>query len=262
MQQIEVLNPDAPKHGNDDQQQGSSSNTAAGSDDDDDEGIPDITASAAAFSEIGIRQYDKSWEFIQRDPSVLVESTTDSLLAEAFEAELKGDKTRAKRCIHQGLLVQYCRKLGRDGVRLFFQRMQQGGPKAESVFQTDVEDTYARIEKRVGELKKEGATGGERETIQLVAEDPSVEIGFNVPDGPPPENLVLEGEGVEDMNIDEVRAFLQQKWELWESFPQQLKEAMKSENLEAVNKVLDKMSVEEGEEVVEKMQVGGMLSFR
>jgi cell division cycle protein 37 len=52
----------------------------------------------------------------------LTETTHDSLLAEAFEAERRGDKALAKRCVHQSLLVNYCRQLGRDGVGLFFQK--------------------------------------------------------------------------------------------------------------------------------------------
>lgn len=138
-------------------------------------------------------------------------------------------------------------------------RMQQSGPKAEAVFQNDVNDTYARIEKRVAEIKTENSV--DRETIQLVAEDPSTEIGFNIPDGPPPENLVLEGEGTENLDVEEVKKFLQLKWELYESFPDTLKKAMQTESLVEVNKVLEKMSVEDAEEIVQKMQDGGMLRF-
>jgi cell division cycle protein 37 len=232
------------------------------------EGIPDLTPSGLAFSQIGVREYLKSLEFIQRDPSVLAESTTDSLLGEAFESCLKGESRRAFQCVHQGLMIQYCRKLGRDGVRLFFDRMINGGPKAEAVFQDDVKQTYERIVNRVGEIQADMAkNGAERETIQLMAEDPSTSIGFNIPDGPPPENLVVEGFESDDPeagqpNIEDIRAFLQMKWDLFEAFPQDLKDAMKSESLEAVNKVLEKMDVQEAEKIVNDMQEGGMLSFR
>lgn len=53
---------------------------------------------------------------------MLTEATHDSLLAEAFEAERKGDKALAKRAVHQALLINYCRQLGKDGVGLFFQK--------------------------------------------------------------------------------------------------------------------------------------------
>lgn len=53
---------------------------------------------------------------------MLTEATHDAMLLEAFEAERRGDKALAKRCVHQSLLINYCRELGRDGVGLFFQR--------------------------------------------------------------------------------------------------------------------------------------------
>jgi cell division cycle protein 37 len=142
--------------------------------------------------------------------------------------------------------------------------MQQAGPKAEAVFQNDVNDTYARMEKRCAEIKKEAEASGDvdREQIQLVAEDPSTTIGFNIPDGPPPENLVLEGEGVQDLDVNEVKAFLQRKWDIFQSFSEEMKTALKTEKLDEVNKVLGKLSVAEAERVVELMQEGGMLSFR
>lgn len=232
------------------------------------EGIPELTPSGRAFAQIGPREWHKSLEFIQRDPSVLAESTTDSLLGEAFEAGLKGDTKRTMQCCHQGLMIQYCRKLGRDGVRLFFDRMINGGPKAEQVFLTDVQQTYERILKRAAEIQADmNKNGTERETIQLVAEDPSTSIGFNIPEGPPPENLVIEGFESDDPeagqpNIEDIRAFLQLKWDLFNTFPQDLKDAMKTESLDAVNKVLEKMDVQQAEKIVNDMQEGGMLSFR
>jgi cell division cycle protein 37 len=90
--------------------------------DDDDVEFGPLTPSMRQFSQIPVGDFQKSYSFIQKDSSVLTETTHDSLLGEAFEAERKGDKAHAKRCVHQALLVNYCRKLGRDGVGLFFQK--------------------------------------------------------------------------------------------------------------------------------------------
>ena len=81
-----------------------------------------LTPSARAFAQIPLGGFEKSFQFIQKDSSVLTEKTHDSLLAEAFDAERRGEKDLAKRCVHQSLLVNYCRQLGRDGVGLFFQK--------------------------------------------------------------------------------------------------------------------------------------------
>jgi cell division cycle protein 37 len=111
------------------------------------------------------------------------------------------------------------------------------------------------------EMMAEEPEPEEREQIQLVAEDPSLTISFNLPDGPPPADLRLEGPGTEEMDVEVVREFLQRKWDIFESFKPELKQALKTEKLDEVNKVLARMKVPEAEEVVEKMQEGGMLSF-
>ena len=132
-------------------------------------------------------------------------------------------------------------------------------PKSIGMFNQDFEQTYARIATRTKEMIAEEAQ--EREQIQLVAEDPNMTIGFNIPDGPPPADLRIEGEGAEELDMDQVRAFLERKWEIFQGFTPALQAALKTENLDEVNKVLGGMKVADAEEVVELMQEGGMLSF-
>jgi cell division cycle protein 37 len=214
------------------------------------------------FVNIPMGAFDQSFKFIQNDSSVLTEKAHNAVLFEAFEAERKGDKDLARRCVHQSLIINYCRELGRDGVGLFFQRMISHNPKSLKMFADDFSRTYGHIERRSVELAKEAEEEhGDREQIQLVAEDPNMKIGFNLPDGPPPADLRVEGEGAEELDMEQVRAFLQHKWELFEAFPAPLKAALQSEKLDEVNKVLGKMSVADAEDVVEKLQEGGMLSF-
>lgn len=90
--------------------------------DDEDGELPVATPVALAFLSVPYLDFDKAFEFVQRNPTVMFESTTDALLLEAFNAEIAGDKKKARICVEKGLLVQFCRKLGKDGVRLFFQR--------------------------------------------------------------------------------------------------------------------------------------------
>lgn len=137
---------------------------------------------------------------------------------------------------------------------------------ALQVFQNDVEQTYSRIATRSKEMKAEREaaginSSGEREQIQLVAQDPNTTITFEVPDGPPPETITLEGEGSESMDPEKVREFLQKRWDIFESFPKNLKKALQSKSLEEVNRVLGRMAVEEGEETVQKLDEAGILSF-
>lgn len=66
--------------------------------------------------------FEGLYKFIQQDNSVLTEKAHDAILLEAFEAERKGNKDLARRCVHQSLIINYCRELGRDGVGRFFQK--------------------------------------------------------------------------------------------------------------------------------------------
>jgi cell division cycle protein 37 len=138
--------------------------------------------------------------------------------------------------------------------------MVSGDKRAQVVFVKDVEDTYSHLVTRVLASQSEASPGG-AEQIQLVPENPSQTISFNVPDGPPPENITLEGPGTEDMDVEEVKKALQLRWDVFDGFSEDLKDALKSGGLDAVNKCLGDMSVDTAEEVVRLLVVGGILSF-
>lgn len=137
--------------------------------------------------------------------------------------------------------------------------MMTGDKRAEKVFVDDVESTYSHLVTRVEATAAESQAGAEQ--IQLVPENPSQTISFNVPSGPPPENLVLEGPGTEGMDIEKVREALQYRWEVFDGFPEPLQEALKDGSLEKVNAVLGGMEVEEAELVVSHLDLAGILSF-
>lgn len=140
--------------------------------------------------------------------------------------------------------------------------MINADPRAVMVFMKDVDDTYNHIVTRVKINKEEEeALGQGAEQIQLVPENPDAEISFIVPDGPPPENIKLEGPGTEGMNVEDVKKALQMQWDVFEGFEEDMKVALKSQKLEAVNKVLGSMTVEEAERVVQLLQISGILSF-
>lgn len=110
----EVLNPAAssshavPPPAADDEQQ--------------DQDLPELTPSLTRFSHLPLWDYAQSFAFIQDNRDVVVPGASDALLVTAFQAETDGQRKYAKQCVHQSLLLQYCNKLGRDGVRIFFQK--------------------------------------------------------------------------------------------------------------------------------------------
>lgn len=213
-------------------------------DDEDDENI-EPTALGKAFAKIKMGDYKKCLQFISENRDVVKERETDGLLVEAFNAQMDGKPEYAKNCVHQALLLQYCRSLGRDGVGLFFKRITTSGHQAQKVFLDDVNDTYARIRSRTAEIAKDRAANPkttETEQIQLHAVDPNTSIHINIPPASPTEEVEVKARGIFD------------------TFPPGLQRALESGELDRVNEVLGKMSVEEAEEVVEKLGEGGMLS--
>lgn len=138
--------------------------------------------------------------------------------------------------------------------------MSQTNGKAAVVYFNDVLSTYTRIVERCKALQSESASGGE-EQIQLVAEDPNTVISFEVPEGPPPEHIELDEELGQKMDAEQVRQLLQQRWDLYQELPQELRTALESKSLDEVNKVLGSMKVDEAEEAVGKLDQAGILNF-
>jgi cell division cycle protein 37 len=227
------------------------SHPSPSADDDED----DIAASplAQSFAKIKAGDWYASLQFLMAHPEVMQEKETDGLLVEAFNSEMDGKPKHARQCVHAGLLLQYCRQLGgRQGVEMFFKRIQSKDHQASKMFNDDVDGTYNRIRTRAAEILKERAenpAGEGVEQIQLHAVDPNTTINIQVP---PKESTATD---------PEERAIEEQARQIFDTFPPGLQRALESGKLEEVNKVLAKMSVEEAEEIVEKLSMGGMLSM-
>jgi len=88
-----------------------------------------MTLSLTEFSKIPLNKYrltenyEASYKFLQHDRGIFTEGAVDALLLEAFHAETNGKKQYAEQCVHQGLMIQYCEKLGRDGIGMFFKKL-------------------------------------------------------------------------------------------------------------------------------------------
>lgn len=111
--QVELLNPGAGTQ---------SSSKLAENDDDDDPANVEISELGKQFARLRPNDYSAYLQFIGAHPEIVAEKETDGLLVEAFNAQIKGEEDYARQCVHQGLLLQYCRSLGPDGIKLFFSR--------------------------------------------------------------------------------------------------------------------------------------------
>ncbi|KAE8454175.1 hypothetical protein EG329_005100 [Mollisiaceae sp. DMI_Dod_QoI] len=253
VQAVEVLNPHVLGAQDKDKEQSSGADADVDEPsplegNDDDEVEAEATELGKKFALIKAGDYRTCLQFISENPQVVAERETDGLLVMAFQSCIGGNDDFARQCVHNGLLLQYCRALGRDGVGLFFKRITTPGHQAQKVFFDDVNSTFARIRSRAKEIEKqrlqeeaEGAGGVEQ--IQLHAVDPGTTINIKIP----PES---------SQDPEEIKAR-----ELFNAFPPGLQRALESGSLDEVNKVLGKMSVEEAEEVVGQLGEGGMLSL-
>jgi cell division cycle protein 37 len=118
---VELLNPHAAGQEDDSSGLGSNAEGAEASGDIDEEHI-EPTKLGKEFAKIKIGEYKACLQFISEHPTVVAERETDGLLIEAFNSQIEEKDEYARQCVHQALLLQYCRQLGRDGVGLFFKR--------------------------------------------------------------------------------------------------------------------------------------------
>ncbi|KAI1337753.1 Cdc37 N terminal kinase binding-domain-containing protein [Xylariaceae sp. FL0016] len=234
---LELLNPNYSAS----QPEESKSGTAAGDDDE-----LEASADGRKFANIKAADYRESHAFITSHPTILSERETDGILVMAFDAQLEDKDEVARNCVHQALLLQYCRSLGKDGVALFFKRVTTKGHQAQEVFYKDVQDTFYRIKNRAREINANRAAGGESgdvEQIQLHAVEPGTEIKIRIP----PANAEDEAE--------------KRGREIFEGFTGDMKKALESGSLDKVNEVLGRMKVPEAEDVVGLLGEAGILSL-
>lgn len=107
-------------------------------------------------------------------------------------------------------------------------------------------ETYNKIKTRAAELAKDSSASNDPagvEQIQLHAVEPGTKITINIP----------RSESTEQVEIEARKVF--------ESFSKDMQKALESESLDEVNKVLGKLSVEDAEDVVQKLGDSGMLSL-
>ncbi|KAG9253304.1 uncharacterized protein F5Z01DRAFT_161898 [Emericellopsis atlantica] len=214
--------------------------------DDGEEEEMEASPDAKKFAQFKTNDFRGSAQFISEHPHILKESETDGLMVLAFDAALEMKDEYARQCVHQALLLQYCRQLGRDGVSLFFKRITTKDHQAQQMFYKDVQDTYMRIRNRAREIVRERTLEEQQggvEQIQLHAMDEGTVINIRIPE--------------KDSQDDEE----QRARKIFEGFSAEMRKALESESLDEVNKVLGEMKVPEAEAMVEAFGEANILSL-
>lgn len=114
---VETLNPGASLK--DLSLQENKGNEADNEEEEEEEDI-EMSPEATAFSKV--KGFEDSYKFLSKHMNIINEKTSDSILGNAFTAQLKGDEAYAKNCVIQSLMIQYCGQLGKDGLNVFFSR--------------------------------------------------------------------------------------------------------------------------------------------
>jgi cell division cycle protein 37 len=124
---VEVIN--APKLEQDALKSGSSGAEADSEEMEEVTTEDDITPTDVAkkFGEIKIMELRKSMTFIEDHPEVVSERNQDGLMVYAFNAQMEGKESLAKQYVHQALLIQYVKQVGRGGIKTFFQGYKPHG---------------------------------------------------------------------------------------------------------------------------------------
>ena len=258
--QMELLNPNfnAAAGGS-----GQAAARASAKDEEDDPTEP--TELGRTFAVIPAKDHYQSRSFIVSHPEILTERHEESILILAFDAEMDGEQETARQCVHQAKLLEYCRSLGRDGVQLFFKRIETREHKAHDLFYGDVRETYTKIRSRVAEIKAQqaaGSTEGGVEQIQLHAVEPGTVINIRVP--PTVEQLKMDvaKEAGAEAEIDPADlAAAKHARDIFEGFAPEMRQALESGSLDKVNEVLGRMKIDEAEALVGEFGEAGILSL-
>ncbi|KAJ1928653.1 hsp90 co-chaperone Cdc37 [Tieghemiomyces parasiticus] len=249
-QAIEVLNPESVGQSKAPSQP--SSSTTAATARPKSAASPQLTVEQIVEEFTHLKNLDATTAYISKYPNIVDESISDEILVKAFEAQMSGDATTAKRAVHQALILQYCARLGRDGVSLFIMRYRSE-PRARAMFEAEVQTMYDRIRERsavlLEERRKQPPQSEDVESIQLQSDDPNATVEVDLPDESVPLETLPEG--------SEER----QRRELYEGLPDFFRDALKVGTLEAVNQAFAKMPGAEADKVLEKCMEGQFISI-
>ncbi|KAK9467807.1 Cdc37 N terminal kinase binding-domain-containing protein [Lipomyces arxii] len=138
-----------------------------GGDDDDDDEPYRASPLAQEFAKIPLGNYQKCLDFIAKHPTIISEDQADGILFDAFGEEMAGRSKVAKTHVHNALLLQYCARLGSDGVAVFFRKIMMPNSPALGAFMQDVDTTYNHIKTRSKILAEEQGQEEEEELIDL-----------------------------------------------------------------------------------------------
>lgn len=213
------------------------------------------------FGSINFKNYKESEAYLVKHMQIISEQQKDALMMKAFEYELseKGSP-ETYQVIHQSELLGYVREVYdlkkipflnvdemKNVIEMFFQRViyNPANQKGRESFLESVKQKYDHVKKRVEIIQQEQAEEGEGvETIQLKSLDDSTELEINLPDF----------SSSDPAEIAKKEAFLK--------LPKEMQDAVKTQNLDTINKVFENIPIEEAEAILDLFNEAELIGVR
>ncbi|KAJ1982101.1 hsp90 co-chaperone Cdc37 [Dimargaris verticillata] len=196
------------------------------------------------------KDMDATLKYISKYPNIVDESISDEILVKAFELGMINESAAAYKCVHQALILQYCARLGNNGVSIFVMRYKSD-PRAKAMFEAEVKAMHQRIMERskvLREERKANPKAEDIECIQLQTDDPEAPIEINVPSD-------------ELLNSDQLSEADVKVKELYLSLPEYFRKALQVGTLDKVNEAFAQMPGAEAEKVLNTCTEGGFIAI-
>ncbi|TPX40810.1 hypothetical protein SeMB42_g05865 [Synchytrium endobioticum] len=195
----------------------------------------------AAF--VGISPMEESYRYLMKHSDIVNVNNSDEVLAEAMRLEMAGKNTPAKQCVQQSLILQYCANLGKDGVRLFFERMKNTTHGARKLYTDDVEKTYQRIANRVKEMAKEAEEKEKAEAAARIAAAEQPDGSYALPD------------------LEDASEEYKTKAQVFKDLPRKFQRALLSQDADEINRAMSTMPQGELDDMISKCVKCGLLDM-
>lgn len=216
------------------------------------------------FGNISEKNLDESERFLLNHSEIISSQQTDALMMSSFNHELESNTDLTHRAIFQSEILSSLAQIYQlrfkddsskyihlqelqDIIKKFFFKLKEtkGDNMARNFFEKEVETKYSHVQKRANVLRQEQVEEEQMvETIQLRSMDPDSKLIINLPD------------------FDSQDAAEQQRCALFNEIPENLRNALMTGELDAVNEVLGEMTVEEGEQMLEIFNAGAFLGIQ
>lgn len=214
-----------------------------------------VLPETAAFAKIPYHQQDKGRDYLLQNPKICNENQKDALIMTAFDHQLEGKENLTKQVVYQSLILQYIGQLAgggqdlnrvRQSVQLFFSNLMNKSTPVAAAFNDDVDRTVKHIQTRCKIIQEERQGQGQdqeegSEVIQLRSLDDSTQLTVHTPE-----------EGSKEHEIFTTK------------LSKEMQEAIKTGELDEVNKVFAAMKVEDAEnalEVINECNVIGLSGY-